>query len=334
MSHHNVNEAREKAQSYTAHFVWVDEMPNSLSLILELQLRVQANNGRLLCTFTPLLRNKAIKDLIENGKAPLGRKFQFGMLDNPIYKGREQEIMDRYKDVPEDERRARLYGEWFKGGKFVYRYDLAKQGRNPDKYHPSWPHLEVVDPAGTGKAGFMLLANQPGTGSWFVVKAEYVPGAAATDLLEEFKKRTEGYNIVRRVCDPHETWFIKEAAKAKRAYMGVYNKKERKMELIKNLQEALTHERIIITGFVTDLADELDTCMWSESKDGKIVGSSRFHLLDCLQYGTDNLPKIVDDPRPKTHDQLLREANRKRIVNEEARKKSRGRIGRVGRRKW
>ena len=313
LSHHNVNEAREKAQAFTAAYVWLDEMPRSLSLLVELELRTIANNGRMLTTFTPLIRDPRIKDKIENVSLPVGKKYQFAMLDNPIYVGREAEIVERFKSVPEDERNARLYGEWFKGGMQVYDFDANRHIKTPRNYHPSWAHVECIDPAASGKAGLMLIANEPDTNYWYVVKAVYIKGVAPTDLLAEVAEQTKGYNVVRKVCDPHETWYIKEAAKQKRYYTGVYKKNERKHELIKNLGESLNH-KIFVTEWVPLLADELDSCMWSEDRVDKIIGASRFHLLDCLQYGLDNLPKMSETPRAKTWEQELRQANAKRVA--------------------
>lgn len=311
LSHHNVNEAREKAQAFTAAYVWLDEMPRSLSLVVELELRTIANNGRMLTTFTPLIREPRIKDKIESVELPVGKKYQFAMLDNPIYQGREEEIAQRFASVPEDERNARLYGEWFKGGMQVYNFN-TKDIITPKNYHPNWVHIECIDPAASGKAGLVLLANEPDTNKWYVVKAVYIKGVAPTDLLEEVAQQTKGYNIIRKVCDPHETWYIKEAAKQKRYYTGVYKKNERKHELIKNLGEALNH-KIVITEWVPLLIDELDSCMWSEDREDKIIGASRFHLLDCLQYGLDNLPKMSETPKPKTWEQQLRSDNKKRV---------------------
>lgn len=312
LSHHNVNEAREKAQAFTAAYVWLDEMPRSLSLLVELELRTIANNGRMLTTFTPLIREPKIKDKIENAEYPVGRKYQFAMLDNPIYADREEEIRERFKNVPEDERNARLYGEWFKGGMQVYNFDSKHDIRTPVGYHPSWAHVEIMDPAASGKAGLLLLANKPETNEWYAVKGLYIKGVAPTDLLDEVEKHTEGYNIIRKVCDPHETWYIKEAAKRKRYYSGVYKKNERKHELIKNLGEALNH-KIFVTEWVPLLIDELDSCMWAEDRVDKIIGASRFHLLDCAQYGCDNLPKMSETPKPKTWEGELRQANKKRL---------------------
>jgi phage terminase large subunit-like protein len=314
MSHHNIREAREKAQGYVAHYVWLDEMPSSVSFLAELETRLIANRGRLLATFTPLLRNREIKDKIEALEAPVGRRYKWAMLDNPIYKGREQELMQQYAGLPEDERNARLFGEWFLGGRNVYQFNPEQHCEDPPNYHQSWPHLLVVDPAGSGKAGVALIAHRPGTDSWYVVRTFYMKGAAASDLLDELDKITTGYNIIRRVSDPHETWFIKEAIKRKQYYLGVEKKRDRKIELIKNLQEAMNDGKLKMTTWVPEANAELESCMWKEDADDKIIGASRFHILDCLQYGVDKLPAIKTIPEAKNWEQQLRDSHKKRIA--------------------
>jgi phage terminase large subunit-like protein len=314
MSHHNIREAREKAQGYVAHYVWLDEMPSSVSFLAELETRLIANRGRLLATFTPLLRNREIKDKIEALTAPVGRRYKWAMLDNPIYKGREKELMQQYAGLPEDERNARLFGDWFLGGRNVYSFNAGTDCEDPPNYHQSWPHLLVVDPAGSGKAGVALIAHRPGTESWYVVRTLYLKGAAASDLLDELDKITVGYNIMRRISDPHETWFIKEAIKRRQYYLGVEKKRDRKLELIKNLQEAMNDGKLKITTWVPEVTAELESCMWAEDKDDKIIGASRFHILDCLQYGVDRIPAIKTIPTAIGWEQQMRKDHKKQLA--------------------
>ena len=124
---------------------------------------------------------------------------------------------------------------------------------------------------------------------------------------------------------------IKEAAKRKRYYSGVYKKNERKYELIKNLVTAIKEYSIIITDWVPDVEEELNTCMWAEESENKIVGASRFHLLDCLQYGVDNLPKVKEIPQANTWEHELKQANRKRL---EKKAKMIGKLAKRRSRSW
>jgi phage terminase large subunit-like protein len=339
MSHHNVNEAREKAQSFVLDFVWMDELADSLPLITELSLRVQANEGRMLLTFTPLLRSPQVKKWIEGLQAPVGKVYRLSMLDNPIYAGREAEILLRFKDVPEAERRARLYGEWYTGDLAAFEFFEHIHVQDPERYDYSWRHIEVVDPAASGLTGFMVIAQSPENKRWYVVKAEYIKGTAPSDLLDNLTKKTAGLNIVKRIYDPHETWFYKEALKAKRTYIGVHDKARRKVELIKNVQERLNDGKIRIASWCVDLKEELGTAQWEDNGKDKIAQSTKYHLLDCLQYGIDNLPPDSVQQPPATYDQWLRQANAERKKKEALRTsfgkfKPAGRLGAARGRKW
>jgi hypothetical protein len=123
---------------------------------------------------------------------------------------------------------------------------------------------------------------------------------------------------MRRISDPHETWFIKEALKRKQYYLGVEKKRDRKVELIKNLQEALNTGKLKITTWVPEALAEIESCMWDENKDDKIIGASRFHVLDCLQYGVDRIPTIKEIPQAKTWEQRMRESHKKEIATRAA----------------
>jgi phage terminase large subunit-like protein len=338
VSHHNAEEARRTAQGYPAHYVWIDEMPRSLSLIAELMVRLQAKNGRFLLTFTPLVRSVEVQEFVENLKEPLGKRYNLMMLDNPAYAGRESEVLSRFDGLPEAERATRLTGAWYSGDNAVFDFNPQVHVTElPAEYTQHWEHVECVDPAGQGKAGYVLLAAKPESDIWYVVKSKYLDGAAATDLLDRIRVESAGYNIIRRVSDPHEVWFIKEAFKQGFSYMGVYNKKNRKMELIKGVQKALTEgSSKLVKGSADLLIKEISSCQWSDSVDDRIVNASKYHLLDAYQYGLDTLPRKRVAPR-KVHsdsrvqyDIDLRESNKQRKKDEQQNQKA----SNTGRRKW
>lgn len=318
-SHHAPDEAREKVQSFVGHWVWLDEMPKSFRLLEELHRRCMAKRGPFLATFTPKAVNSEIRHYIESPSS-IHKKYSLFTLENPIYKdpARMVELIEEHKNYSQELRNTVLLGAWYGGELSVYDFSHERDIQRPSGYEPSWRHIEVVDPAASGKAGLMLLAEDPRSWRWYVVMVKYIDGAAATELLDTIEGLTGAYNVFRRVCDPHEVWFIKEAAKRKRAYNGVYKKSERKKELIKNVQEALLSGAVRVAPWCDLLIDEFNTCQWSETVADKIVGASRFHLLDCLQYGLDNRPKPDKNALPRSFDQSLKEANRQRKEREAA----------------
>jgi phage terminase large subunit-like protein len=330
ISHNNVNEARQNAQAFVAHWVWLDEMPNSISLFAELEMRTIANKGRFLTTFTPLIKNLEIKNKIENIDPRVGKKYQFGMLSNPLYEGREEEIMAQFASLPEGERNARLYGDWFFGDRSVYDFDPNLHVADPENYSPSWRHMEVVDPAGSSDSGYTLWAECPKSKVWYLIKAKYVAGTAPSDLVKRFQEESYGVNIIRRRSDPHEVFFIKEAAKQRINYEGVYAKNAGlKMELIKTVQEMLNAGRIKITTWAgEDIIEEFVSCQWSETKADSIQFKSRFHILDAVQYFCYDIPKPENTPVAMTWEQELRFNHKLRKEKENRSDKPKLRFGR------
>lgn len=321
-SHNSPEECRESLQGIIADWVWLDEMPGSYKLLTELAARCYANSAPLLATFTPLLRNAEIKNHIENGDPKYTRKYILKTYDNPTYTDEQlQEIKYQHSLMSENERRTRSEGSWYAGDLAVYDFSTNLHTAIPPEYHPSWRHVEAVDPAGSGKAGYALLAENPADGVWYVIKAEYIDGNAASVLLDKIQKLTQNVNCVKKVADPHEAWFIKEAGMRHQWYEIPHKKNERKKELIKGLQEALYNGRLKVAPWCKSAIDEFITCQWSQTSD-KIVNARSFHLMDCLQYAVDCLPKYEKHGPVKTIHAMMKEKNRQRIAREAAKKRS------------
>lgn len=335
MSHHSEKEAREKMQGFVAHYVWLDEMPGSVELIEELHRRVQSRGGIFLATFTPKIRNDRIRKLVDSAKAPHAKRYKLSMLDNPVLTEQDKAaILDSLSSYSETYRRTILYGDWSGGEDAAYNYnsDIHMVKSLPEGYSRGWRHVVSVDPAQSSKVGLTMWAEDPSTGVWYSVLTDYLVGLwAPSDLIELIEGKLQGYNVVRRIYDPHETWFAREANKQGVIYLGVYNKSQRKEELIKNLQQALTSGIIKLTQWCDKLGDELIEC--SRDENGKIINSSRFHLLDSAQYFVDLKPKFDAELKPMSYGAALREGHKK---TKELEKKMlrKGRVSMSGRRRW
>lgn len=295
----NPNMARERIQSYVAHIAWIDELPPTVDVMDELLRRVQARNGYFLASFTPLVRNVQVQKFVDNLTEPLAKTYRFKMLDNPLYNDpvRQQEILSSLSHLPEHVRNSRLYGEWMSDDNAVFYFDYPTMVGMPPDYSPLWRHVESVDPAIKSALGYTLWAEEPSTGVWYCVKAEYVKGVyVPTELVNTVAKMSAGYNIVRRVSDPHESWYIHTAASMGISYSGVYDKNSRKAELIKNFQEGLGGQ-LRIAPTADKLIEEITSARWSDTRDGKIASGSDYHLLDSSQYFHDVKPKKETAPQ-------------------------------------
>ena len=330
----NANLARERVQSYVAHLVWVDEMPSSSSLIDELQTRLYSKSGYFLASFTPLVFNPDIRKMVDNAKLPDAKVYRFKMFDNPLYASAEKqrEVLAAYAHLSDMALNCRLYGEWMEPESAVWSINRDRMVEAPPDYHPSWRHVEASDPAVSSKFGITIWAECPANQIWYCIRDDYIEGIAAPDdIVQEVIRKTSNINIVRRVCDPHESWYLGQAAKAKLNYLCP-KKDGRKDELIKNLQTALSSGRIKIAPWCTRLLSELEGAHWSEADTNRsrIVGGSKLHLGDTMQYFVDLIPPPSSEhlSRPWHHE--LRDANEKR--KEAVKEKAQLKVGR--RKRW
>lgn len=317
-SYENVNQARERIQSYTAHGVWIDEMPNSLELFSEALRRIQARDGYFWATFTPLIVNNEIRSFCDHLPETQGKMFKIHMFDNPLYTIEKQaKILEEMSLYPEHVRRCRLEGEWMSVENAVYYFDPESMVRSlPPHYSPAWRHVESSDPAARSAHGLTIWAEDPSNGRWYCVRAEYLSGLRDTDeYIVAVKMRTQGLNIIRRIYDSACPWYADAAVKHGLHYTPVVNKAHRKLEMIKAMQMALG-QQLFLAPWCQDLVAEFTNMHWSDTADNKIAKSHKYHLHDSAVYFLDCMPKFegVTFTTDYWHD--LRTANQKRKVAE------------------
>ena len=291
LSHNNSSEQDIKhMQSYSAHWVWCDEMPSSIRVLEELQRRVDAKRGRFICTFTQKVRNDAIRKLVDASDGVVSKKYQLNKLDNPIYKGREEEELAKLAALPPELRAAILTGAWLTSETHVYQIIPDLHCGKPDGYNPSWRHLAVVDPATESKLGLTVWAESPVSGLWWCVVSRYIEQIfVPTKIVEAVERILHPLNVVKRVYDTEASWFKNQAREMGFVYLPVPNKSGRKPELIANFQEALG-SKIRIADWCVELLAELESCERSETNPDKIANSSKYHLIDTAHYAVDRLP--------------------------------------------
>lgn len=334
----NPNVAAERIQSYVAHLVWIDEMPPTMKVLAEAMVRRNTRDGYFLASFTPLVVNDEIRKMVDAAREPASKKYRFMMFDNPAYANptRQAEIMASMATLPKHVRDTRLYGEWSVNDDAVYYFDYDAMVEMPHGYSPMWRHVESVDPALKSALGLTIWAERPEDSKWFCVRADYIRGIyVPTQLVAAVKELTKNLNIVRRIADPHEAWYIHTAASMGISYQGVHKKNERKSELIKQLQEKLGQQVYLSPG-VDDLIAEFQECRWSDKAEGKIVNASSYHLLDSAQYFCDNIPKAENKIVSSSfHDYLYKANEARKAAEAKIEKKSEKiRIRRAGGGAW
>lgn len=294
ISHQDAEAARKKAQGYAAHVVWLDEMPNKASLLTELRARVLDTNGFMYCTFTPLLRNVEIQKIVDT-KSKKSQKWFISVLDNPVFANRREEVIEEYRanSSSEAEFQARLNGKWMSSENAVFLYDSEKNWARPEGYEPHlWPHVAVVDPAASGKAGLTVWAREPAKDIWYCVMAKYVNGDAFSLMVPTIEAMLEPFNVVKRICDCNPSGFYKEAGLVGIKYHPITEKSYNKENMIDDVNSALAATRVFLSPGSELLVDELLTCQRSEDNPDRIVKASKYHTADTFRYFIQMKPRF------------------------------------------
>jgi hypothetical protein len=167
-----------------------------------------------------------------------------------------------------------------------------------------------------------LWGEDPGSGVWYLVKDNYIENIfSPDDMLAEVLRLCQGYNIVKRISDPHESWFIGLAEKFRITFLLADKSNSRKGELIKGLQLQLTTGKIKAATWCSNFINEIQSCQWSETDAEKIVNSSRYHILDAAQYFADNIPPYDESQRVVPWFVELRQKNEQRKSRNRQRQK-------------
>lgn len=320
LSHSDGSEKNRKhMQGYTAHYVWLDEMPTNTSILEELQLRIQSKGGYMLATFTPKFRNDKIRKIVDGSEEPYSKKYRMSKFDNPIFADAYEEEMSRLAGFSKSERDTILYGEWSTGDNaaYLFDYDTMTVDKLPEHYNSGWRHVVSVDPALRSQCGYTLWAEDPNTAVWYLVNDNYIQGDASLDpetLYMEVERRSSNYNLARRISDSM-AWFTSVAAKYGNPYLIPYNKNSRKDELMKGLQSKLTEGKIKIGRWCGAFIDEIQSCQFREGTD-KLINSSSYHTLDASQYFCDMIPKYDPSKAVLPWQQMLLESHRRRLEAE------------------
>jgi hypothetical protein len=302
--HEQALQARERIQSFTAHCAWVDELPSAnggYKLLEEITARVMVLKGQVFMSFTPKSINIAIKQMIEALEPPTGKRYRLAFVENPALDA--EAISTRLQQIAhlsESMQKTLLVGDWMQGENTVYHLtDYAIQ--SPINYSPLWRHILSIDPGISSAAGFVVGAEDPTTGRWYIIHSET---HTKIDDVDDAVQRVADYvtrshvNVTKIVYDAASTYWYRSARKhpilSNFKIECPFNKNstERREAMISAVQVAIG-STLFVAPWNEDLIEEFNNYSWSETQPGKIVKSQKYHLLDALRYMVDLLPKFV-----------------------------------------
>lgn len=348
ISHNDALNARERIQGYTAHVVWLDEMPNDSSYVSELILRVSATgkvepgmslSGYFYATFTPLVENEEIKIIVDSCQFPF-QKYVLRLEDNPIFAGWTSEQLDdmiRALCADQVEFEARRHGKWYYASERVFGgYEPGRNRRAlPFPYHLGLQHALIVDPAASGKVGVSVAVLEPSTtDTWWVIESRKIEGAAASLLVDDIErefvqKPGRWVSSDGRICDCAPSGFYKEANNVKKlSYRPYMEKNNKKKETIEETNRAFFNCKLMLldSPATEALHLELLSAKW-KANESEIQNHHKYHCADTIRYLWMKRPRPVKvEETYSSHLQYVKQEAKKEEAAREAAREKRNRL--------
>lgn len=295
ISYENVNSARDAVQSFTAHYVFLDELPPKAHIIEEAQNRLIVNSGIFVAAFTPKRPAPEVKRLVENADKRFNTGFSLLVADNP---GVSPEDLERQRlkaaQYGSKMEASILTGEWVDGEHNVFYIDESRVVRNlPYDYTENWVHWESSDPANVSGFGLIVAAQDPTTKCWYIVKAKTLSGPdieCPSISVTTIKRETAKYNVVKRIYDSAAASYATEARRMGLKYTPCMSKWKTFEDSVDSLQEAIGR-KVFLTPECQDLLDELANYQRAEDNPEKVINRKKFHLVDAFRYFTLAMPR-------------------------------------------
>jgi len=274
------------------------------------------NNGDAVFIYTPpSLRSvgvskahdprHAAKMFREAQKDATGRwqAFHFTSHDNPYISG--EALQELIQDMSKQSYRQEILAEddeiqlsWL-----VYRAFNEQVCRIDDFPIPKeWLIYAGHDFGGANPAA-LFVAQDPATGNFYEF-AEYLPGAgrATFEHVSQFKRITDGYNVIWRSGGSHQEEEIRQGYTA-----HGWPIMEPKITNVKAQVDRVigTMERNKLFSFKSlyNIHEERMNCLWEPDSEGrptdKIKDEQRYHLCACARYLYSNFtPETVESRKP------------------------------------
>jgi hypothetical protein len=241
----------------------------------------------------------------------------WSFLENPLYRDNEDlrnRVLAEYANVPENERKARVRGDWY------YETPLAAvfSGLVPEVVEDfdipdHWNQVRFTDPA-AHTTGHAIFAEDPDTGIWYCthgLEINFGVIAKAEEIITEIEKLKPhpDFRYLFSKYDNAEAWFGAYASDRKYGYTA---------NILKNRERAIMDTRKAIGNgrlkFFRRGGHQalLQLRNYHFNKDGDKIVKKKDHILDCVMYFCREIP-----PPPKgfvnlkTERQLLLEQHMK-----------------------
>ena len=165
-----------------------------------------------------------------------------------------------------------------------------------------WPRYSGHD-FGSANPAALFIAEDSNTG-FFYAYEEYLPGAGRSTAhnVAEFKRITQGVNVIRRVGGSHQEEEIRQGYTAHGwpIQEPKINSANAQIDRVKALMEL---NKLYVFKSLVHYHDELMNCMWKLDEQGattnEIKDEKKYHLCACARYLlSDFTPETVEQDKP------------------------------------
>lgn len=194
----------EKFEGWDGDFVWFDEPPTYAIYIACFRGLVD-RGGKMIFTMTPLKEpwiKEKLWDKAKDKDSDIGG-FVFTTFDNIGYGLTEKNVRAFEKELNEDEKTARLYGQFIHlSGRIYKEFNYTTHVIEAFKIPSNWPVYEAIDPHPRTPHAVLWVAVGP-DGTKYVVDELFREGVIS-DIATYIKaKRTvNGYHVKSTLIDP------------------------------------------------------------------------------------------------------------------------------------
>lgn len=325
---------REKFQSASVNFIWIDEECDA-EIFDECYQRTVDCGGLIIVTVTPLIDiNSGVKtpwiyNLWEDMKN--GRKdvafVHLSVLDNPVVPEVEKEkLLEKWKGHPEE--RARLFGEFVRRSGLVYPMWDRKVHLKRTNPPPDWYTVVSIDPAATGITAALWCRVDP-SGNLHLYKSYYLADSTVSEHALNIKTRNRGDRVDVWYIDP--TWGSQRSAENHKTGQQLYKDAGIPVRLaevgddfgllssLEYMQATLLgpesrNPKVYVDPSLTDFVDEIEHYVYDTYHSGPLKGLSKDrprkkadHLLNAFQYLCAQKPRAkMRLEREMTEEELAR----------------------------
>ena len=144
----------------------------------------------------------------------------------------------------------------------------------------------------------LFVAQDPATGNFYEFK-EYLPGSGKStyEHIEEFKRITEGYNVIWRSGGSHQEEEIRQGYSSQ-GWSIIEPKVRGVNPQIDRVIGFMERNKIFIFKSLYNRLEEIMNCLWQPDSEGrptdKIKDEQKYHLCACARYLYSNfMPETV-----------------------------------------